>query len=168
MPARRIHRAHSGTVCGILAENRHQTRGAEIVADQEGSESRNAVSGESGVTQRFRVRGSETAVDGYGTNVSVNVETPIACAPPVNKGKAAVLREFVDICGNSVTFQIGRRGTSHQTMRCQQSRHQPAVVAAPKPDSQVDAFIYQIYKPVIEGDVDGNLRPFADELIHDR
>ena len=104
MPARRIHGAHSGAVGGILIEKRHQARGAEIVADQEGSESRDAVSSESGVAQGLRVRCTETAVDGYGANVPVNAETPIDWASAVNKGKAAMAREFLDIRRNSVTF----------------------------------------------------------------
>src|ERR1700726_4106937 len=104
MAARRIHGAHSGTFGGKLVENRHQARGAEIVADQEGSESRDAISSESGIAQRLCVRCTETTVDGHGANVPVNAETPIDWAPAVNKGKAAVAREFLDIRGNSVTF----------------------------------------------------------------
>src|SRR5271157_3307150 len=52
-------------------------------------------------------------------------------------------------------------------VRRQQSRHQPAVVASAKSDGQVDALVYQIYKSIIEGDVYGDLGPFAHELVHD-
>jgi hypothetical protein len=52
-------------------------------------------------------------------------------------------------------------------VRRQQSRHQPAVVASAESDGQVDALVYQIYKSIIEGDVYGDLGPFAHELIHD-
>lgn len=52
-------------------------------------------------------------------------------------------------------------------MRGQQSRHQSAVIASAESDGQVDALIYQIYKSIIEGDVYGDLGPFAHELIHD-
>jgi hypothetical protein len=104
MAARRINGAHSGTVGGVLVENRHQTRSAEIVADQEGSESRDAVSSESGIAQGICVRRTETTADSHGANVSVNAKTPIDWTSAVNKGKAAVAREFLDICRNSVTI----------------------------------------------------------------
>src|SRR5260370_16981611 len=104
MAARRIHGGHSGAVGGILVENRQQARGAEIVADQEGSESRDAVSSESGVAQGLCVRCTETTVDGHGANVPVNAETPIAWASAVNKGKAALPREFLDIRRRSLPF----------------------------------------------------------------
>ena len=103
MPARRIHGAHSGAVGGVLVENRHQTRSAEIVADQEGSESRDAVSSESGIAQSLCVRRTETTVDSHGANVPVDTKTPIDWASAVNKGQAAVARKFLDICRNSVT-----------------------------------------------------------------
>lgn len=104
MAARRIHGARSGAVGGMVVENRHQARGAQIVADQEGSESRDAVSSESGVAHGLCVRCTETAVDGHGANVAVDAETPIDWASAVNKRKAAVAREFLDIRRNSVTF----------------------------------------------------------------
>src|ERR1700719_3796237 len=104
MAARRIHGAHSGAIGGKLVENRHQARGAEIVADQEGSESRDAVSSESGLAQGLCVRGTETTVDGHGANVPVNAETPIDWASAMYKGEAAVAREFLDIRRNSVIF----------------------------------------------------------------
>ena len=104
MAARRIHGAHSGTVGGVLVENRDETRSAEIVADQEGSESRDAVSSESGIAQGLCVRRTETTVDSYGPNVPVDAKTPIDWAPAVNEGKAAVAREFLNICWNSVTI----------------------------------------------------------------
>src|SRR5271169_3213424 len=97
MAARGIHGARGGAVGGILVENRHQAGGAQIVADQEGSESRDAVSSEGGVAHGLCVRCAETTVDGDGANVAVDAETPIDWASAVNKGKAAVAREFLDI-----------------------------------------------------------------------
>src|SRR5580658_4985440 len=104
MAARRIHGAHSGTVGGVIVENRDQTRSAKIVADQEGSKSRDAVSSESGIAQGLCVRRTETTVDSHGANVPVDAKTPIDWASAVNKGEAAVAREFFDICRNSATI----------------------------------------------------------------
>src|SRR5579872_2692309 len=102
MAARRIHGAHGGTVGGVLVEDRHQTRSAEIVADQEGRESRDAVSSERGIAQGLCVRRTETTVDRDGPNVPANAKTPIDRASAVNESKAAVAREFLNICRNSV------------------------------------------------------------------
>ena len=66
--------------------------------------SRDAVSSESGLAQGLCVRGTETTVDGHGANVPVNAETPIDWASAMNKGEAAVAREFLDIRRNSVIF----------------------------------------------------------------
>src|SRR6476620_8406598 len=104
MAARGIHGARSGAVGGMVVENRHQARGAQIVADQEGSESRDPVSSESGVAHGLCVRCTETTVDGHGANVAVDAEPPIDWASAVNERKAAVAREFLDIRRSSVTF----------------------------------------------------------------
>ena len=47
-------------------------------------------------------------------------------------------------------------------------RHQAAVVASAQSDGEVDALVYQLDKPIVEGDVYGDVGPFAHELIHDR
>src|SRR6516165_7561496 len=104
MEARRIHGPHSRPVCGILVEDRLQARGAEVVVNQEGSEPRDTVSSEGRIAQGLCVRCTETTVHDHSANVPVNAETPIDGASAVNKGKAAVGREFIDIGWNSVTF----------------------------------------------------------------
>src|ERR1700733_127453 len=103
MATRRIHGAHGGALGGVLVKNRYQTRSTEIVADREGSESRDAVSSESGIAQGLRVRRAETTADSHGANVPVDAETPIDWASSVNEGKAAMAREFLNVCRNSVT-----------------------------------------------------------------
>src|ERR1700729_19114 len=76
MTARRIDRADRGAVERMTVEYRQQPPGAQIVADQEGREPRNAESRQRGVAQGFRVGRAEAAVDRDRTRLLVDSEAP--------------------------------------------------------------------------------------------
>src|SRR5713226_9921363 len=108
MAARRIYRANRRTIDGKAVEHRHQSPGAEIVADEEGREPSDAKTCQRGISQCLRVGRTKSAADRDRTNLFVDVEAPLDRPAAVNECEAAMLRQLFDILRRASACQIGR------------------------------------------------------------
>ncbi len=152
----------------MAVEDRQQSPCAQIVADQECREPRDAKSRQRRVAQGLRVGRAESAVDYHRAYLLVDIEAPFDRSAAVNEGKTTMLGELVDILRHAAAFQIGRRRAGDEAMTREQSCHQATIVAAAEPDRKISAFVDQIDIAVVEGDADQKLRPFVHELVQDR
>src|SRR5579872_7174551 len=108
MATRWIYRPHGRTIGPELVEDRHQSSGAQIVADQKCRQLCDAVAGEGRLAQRFGVGRTEASVDRERANVSVDAEAPFHRASAVNEGEAAMIRELLDAARGAAAFQVSR------------------------------------------------------------
>ena len=76
MSSRWMYGAYRRAVRINVPENRDQSSRSEIVADQKGSEPRDAISGERCIAQRLRICRRESTADRDRANLSVFAEPP--------------------------------------------------------------------------------------------
>lgn len=140
------------------------------VAGEEIRHAADAHAADGGAAKGFHVVAGQNGAGSDFRMVRGEAEWPGLQLSGIRKSKPDALMAFeiTRAIGRSVFFQIVRRGAQQKLKRAQCVRHQSRVWQGPATDCNIDAFFDQIDDPVVEVEIQFDLRVEVHEFRQDR